>query len=624
MCGICGIVGQHKNSQEVLERMMFRMHHRGPDDDGTYIDDKTMLGFKRLSIIDLEHGHQPMKNEDETVIVVFNGEIYNFHDLRVILEGKGHVFANHSDTECLIHAYEEYGKEMVAHLRGMYAFAIWDTKRQVLFAARDSFGIKPFYYTVQNETLVFGSEIKSILEYPEYKREVNLTALDCYLSYQYSVLPETLFQEVYKLLPGWSLEFKEGQIQLEQYYDPQLKQSHSKKVSKEQKMQVKEMLDQEIDASIEAHLVSDVEVGVLLSGGVDSNYLLHSSGVKKSFTVGFSEDNGRYSEMHQAKKMSDIMDCTNYQKQITAPEYWKRIQEAIYHMDEPLADPAAIALYFVDELAAKHVKVVLSGEGADELFGGYRIYHEPSSLRPFALVPGKCKKMLADSLQKSTRNFKGKNYLIRGCTPLQKRFIGNAKIFSKNEKEKLLKAKDITTEPSDLLQNMYAGMEKLDDVTKMQNIDIKNWLPGDILLKADKMSMAHSLESRVPFLDRKVYEAADRLPSSLKIRGNQTKYLFRQIAAKGLPEEVSEKKKLGFPVPIRVWLRQESYYKIVKECFLSKAAEQFFHTEVLLQMLDEHYNGSQDYSRKIWTIYIFLVWYRVFFEIEKFGNQDDV
>jgi len=619
MCGICGIVGQHIDRQEVLDRMMFRMHHRGPDDDGTYIDDNAMLGFKRLSIIDLDHGHQPMKNEDQTVVVVFNGEIYNFHELRTVLEGKGHIFANHSDTECLIHAYEEYGKEMVSHLRGMYAFAILDVKKQELFAARDPFGIKPFYYMVNDKTLVFGSEIKSILEYPGCVREVNLTALDCYLSYQYSALPETLFKGIYKLLPGWWLEFKDGEIQLEQFNDPVLKQSHPKKVSKDRQMEIKEILDQEIDASIESHLVSDVEIGVLLSGGVDSNYLLHSSGVKKSFTVGFCEDSGRYSEMHLAEKISGEMECANYQKEISAKEYWSRIPAVIYHMDEPLADPAAVALFFVDELAAQHVKVVLSGEGADELFGGYRIYHEPSSLSPFTLVPDKCKKALAAFLRKSGRNYKGKNYLVRGCTPLRRRFIGNAKIFSRDEKEKILKAKKIATEPSDLLQSMYDGMEKLDDVTKMQNIDIKNWLPGDILLKADKMSMAHSLESRVPFLDRKVLEAAEQLPSSLKIKGNQTKYLFRQVAAKGLPEDISEKKKLGFPVPIRVWLRQESYYAIIKESFLSEAAEKFFHTDVLIQLLDEHYNGSQDYSRKIWTVYIFLIWYRVFFEEETFG-----
>jgi len=607
MCGICGFTGNLIEKEDVLTRMMNRIIHRGPDSAGMHISDGVALGFRRLSIRDLNNGDQPMYNEDKTLVVTFNGEIYNYKELREDLEAKGHIFANNADTEVLLHGYEEYGTEMVKMLRGMFAFVIWDLKTKTMFGARDYFGIKPFYYTQINGNLVYGSEIKSILEHPEYKKEVNPEALENYLTFQYSVLPETFFKGIYKLMPSHCFTYKDGKMEISRYYDPQFIPDESY-----EKEDLVNRIDEVMQDSVKAHMIADVEVGSFLSSGVDSSYVAASFHGDKTFTVGF--DYEKYNEIDYAKALSKKIEIDNYSKLITTDEYWSILPKIQYHMDEPLADPSAIALYFVSNTAAQHVKVALSGEGADEFFGGYNIYHEPFSLAGYQKLPKGLRKGLAACVKAIPLRFKGKNFIIRGSKDVEERFVGNAFMFNEAEREKILKAPTGHYDHKELTKPYYEKVKHLDDVTKMQYIDVNFWLIGDILLKADKMSMANSLEVRVPFLDRKVFELARTIPTKYKVTDSNTKVAMREAAHRYLPDMVAEKKKLGFPVPIRIWLKEEKYYNIVKEAFTSEAAAKFFKVDEIVKFLDDHRDGKVDNSRKIWTIYMFLIWYRDFFE----------
>ena len=606
MCGFAGFTGHLDNGEEVLTNMMNRIIHRGPDSAGQHIDGKAYMGFRRLSIIDLDNGSQPMYNEDKKIVITFNGEIYNHQELRAELIEKGHIFANNSDTEVLIHAYEEYGEDMLNKLRGMFAFVIWDSEKETLFGARDFFGIKPFYYAVVDGNLVYGSEIKSILEYPGYKKELNETALENYLTFQYSVLDETFFKGIYKLMPSHCLTFHKGELKIKRYWEPTFEADNN--VSLDTLIQE---IDDAMHDSVEHHKISDVEVGSFLSSGVDSSYVAAIFNGDKTFTVGF--DYEKYNEIDYAKSLSEKIKIDNYSKLVSSQEYWAAIPKIQYHMDEPLADPAAIALYFVSQTAAKHVKVALSGEGADEFFGGYNIYREPHDLAGFQKLPLGLRKALAKCASALPFKFKGKNFLIRASKPVEERFIGNAFMFNEKERNKVLKHPTGKYNHTELTKPFYDKVKDKDDVTKMQYIDINFWLIGDILLKADKMSMAHSLEVRVPFLDRKVFDVARTIPTKYKVNKQNTKYAMRMAAHKYLPDMVAEKKKLGFPVPIRIWLKDEKYYNIIKKAFNSEAANKYFNTSELMKYLDDHKAGKADNSRKIWTVYMFLVWYEDFF-----------
>ena len=606
MCGFAGFTGHLDNGEEVLTNMMNRIIHRGPDSAGQHIDGKAYMGFRRLSIIDLDNGSQPMYNEDKKIVITFNGEIYNHQELRAELIEKGHIFANNSDTEVLIHAYEEYGEDMLNKLRGMFAFVIWDSEKETLFGARDFFGIKPFYYAVVDGNLVYGSEIKSILEYPGYKKELNETALENYLTFQYSVLDETFFKGIYKLMPSHCLTFHKGELKVKRYWEPTFEADNN--VSLDTLVQE---IDDAMHDSVEHHKISDVEVGSFLSSGVDSSYVAAIFNGDKTFTVGF--DYEKYNEIDYAKSLSEKIKIDNYSKLVSSQEYWAAIPKIQYHMDEPLADPAAIALYFVSQSAAKHVKVALSGEGADEFFGGYNIYREPHDLAGFQKLPLGLRKALAKCASALPFKFKGKNFLIRASKPVEERFIGNAFMFNEKERNKVLKHPTGKYNHTELTKPFYDKVKDKDDVTKMQYIDINFWLIGDILLKADKMSMAHSLEVRVPFLDRKVFDVARTIPTKYKVNKQNTKYAMRMAAHKYLPNMVAEKKKLGFPVPIRIWLKDEKYYNIIKKAFNSEAANKYFNTSELMKYLDDHKAGKADNSRKIWTVYMFLVWYEDFF-----------
>lgn len=610
MCGICGFTGSVDRNEQVLQKMTDVIAHRGPDGAGLYQTDEVSLGHRRLSIIDLELGAQPMFSQDRKIAIVFNGEIYNYQEIQAELIEKGYSFATNCDTEVLIVGYQAYGVDILQHVRGMFAFALWDEEKKQLFCARDFFGIKPFYYTVADEQLIFGSEIKSILEHPSYKKEMNPEALEQYLTFQYSVLPETFFKGIFKLMPGHYLLFKDGCAVTTRYWEPDF--------AMDPEAELEPLVDQ-IDAvmqdSVKYHMVSDVEVGSFLSSGIDSSFLTASlsriNPAARTFTVGFGDAN--YNEISYAKDLCEILGIEHNGKVITEEEFWDVLKTVQWHMDEPLADPAAVALYFVDREARKKVKVVLSGEGADELFGGYNIYHEPKSLAKIQKLPKGLRKAMAAAAQAIPFSFKGKNYLIRASKSVEERFIGNAYMFSPKERERLLLQAPSGVLPTDLTKPYYEKAKDLDDTTKMQYIDLNFWLLGDILLKTDKMSMANSLESRVPFLDKEVFRVARTIPTKYKVTETETKFALRKAANRYIPEKWAKKKKLGFPVPIRLMLREDLYYNKVKQAFTGDTARRYFHTEELVKLLDRHKSGKSDVSRKIWTVYMFLLWHEVYF-----------
>ena len=608
MCGFCGFTGKVENKEQVIENMMEKIIYRGPDSKGTHVDDYIALGFRRLSIIDLADGTQPIYNEDETKVIVFNGEVYNYREIREDLVKKGHIFRTKTDTEVILHGYEEYGPEVLNKFRGMFAIAIWDLVSKELFIARDFFGIKPMYYTQVGNDLVFGSEIKCILTHPNVKKELNIHALQNYLSFQYGVPNDTFFENIYCLQPGHYLKFKDGKLKITRYWKPEFKIDDAWEYDK-----LVEEIDKTFKDSVEAHKISDVEVGCFLSSGVDSSYVATQFKGQKSFTVGFNYN--KYNEIDYAKELAEEIGQDHYFKKITDDEFWNIVPTVQYYMDQPHADPSCVALYYVCNIASEHVKVVLSGEGADELFGGYRIYHEPYSLRYSKLLPRFMWKGIAGVLNAIPMNFPGKSYANRASKTLEERFIGNANLFSDKEKMKILKNTDGMKRTSEITKPFYDDTKGMDDVTRMQYIDINLWMIGDILLKADRMSMANSLELRVPFLDKEVWNLARTIPSKFKVtKDGRTKVAMREAALKNMPEKVAQRKKLGFPVPTREWLKQEKYYNIVRKEFESDTAKKYFVTEELIKLLDEHFNLKKDNSRKIWTIYVFLIWYKQFFE----------
>ena len=607
MCGICGFTGEILNREKILKNMTDVITHRGPNSEGFFSTEAISMGFRRLSIIDLDDGNQPIYNEDKTLVLTFNGEIYNYKELREELMTAGHKFYTDTDSEVLIHGFEEWREKLLDKIRGMFAFAIFNTVDSSLFMARDFFGIKPLHYAIVGNQLVYGSEIKSILQFPKFEKNFNRKALDKYLSFQYSVPPETFFDGVYCLLPGHYLWYKDCKLEITRYFEatfePDEKLTLDEAVTK---------IETVFEESVKTHKVSDVEVGCFLSSGVDSSYVSTYFSGQKAFTVGFGSDE-KYNEIGFAKKLAEKVGLEHHYKVISPEEFWDNISHVQYIMDQPLADPSCIALYFVSKLASEFVTVVLSGEGADELFGGYNIYHEPISLCKYQKIPRFLRCALATVVEAIPANFKGKNFIIRGSKDLPERFIGNAFMFSQKDKKKLLKDTNLATAPQKVCEKFYEKTKNFDDITRMQYLDVNLWMVGDILLKADRMSMANALELRVPFLDKEVFKVARTIPSRLKVNNENTKVALRSAALKHLPKFTAEKKKLGFPVPIRVWLREEPFYNIVKNMFTSDIANEFFNTNVLLDYLDRHFAGKEDNSRKIWTIYIFLVWYNVYF-----------
>ena len=618
MCGIIGFSGRIDNADAVLSEMMEKIRHRGPDAGGKYLNGEIALGHRRLSIIDItEQGDQPIFNEDRSMVLVFNGEIYNYKEIREQLLAAGHTFRTETDSEVLIHGYEEYGTELLNKLRGMFSFVIWDEKQKTLFGARDFFGIKPMYYAEMGGSFLFGSEIKAFLPHPHFKKELNPDVLEQYLTFQYSPTEDTFFKGVKKLPAAHYFIYQDGKLTVERYWDVHFHADDAPLLGDWVKT-----ISETFRDSVAAHKIADVEVGSFLSSGVDSSYVAAVADVDKTFTVGFGSDE-KYNEIGWAKRFSRAIGKENYSHVITQQEYWDALPGIQYQMDEPLADPSCIALYFVCKLAAEQVKVVLSGEGADEIFGGYNVYSEPDATW-YDKLPMIVRRGIgnAASLLPAKR---GVNFLVRKGRTLEERFIGNAYIFTPAERKALLKIKTDAPAPTAVTKPFYDKVQDADTVTKMQYLDLHLWMTGDILLKADKMSMAHSLELRVPFLDKEVMHVAEQIPTKFRVTHRvptddktpyTTKYAMRLAAKRDTPPETADtaaKKKLGFPVPIRVWLKQDDCYSTVRTAFVSPAAEQFFHTDKVIRLLDDHKNGKKDNSRRIWTVYMFLVWYKVYF-----------
>lgn len=611
MCGFVGFTGQHENKKEILHRMMARIVHRGPDMAGDYVDENAALGFRRLSIIDLsEAGNQPMTNEDGSIVIAFNGEIYNFLSLREELVAKGHVFKTRCDTEVIVHGYEEYGTDIVVRLRGMFAFVIIDKKKNRLFGARDYFGIKPFYYTkLSDGNIAFGSEIKTFLEHPAFVKAVNEKALLPYLTFQYSSTEETFFAGVYKLPPAHTFLYEKGKVTVARYWDVRF---DARSMNMED---CAEEIDHIVHESVTAHRISDVKVGAFLSGGVDSSYITACLMPDKTFSVGF--DYSKFNETDYAKELSDKLGIQNYKKIITADECFDAFSDIQYHMDEPQSNPSSVPLWFLAKLASEQVTVVLSGEGADEIYAGYEEYDISPRDAKYRRLPSFIR-IAAAAVARKLPYFKGHDFIIKNSGRPEDYFIGQAKVFPYREAKSILKPRfSDAPSPYDITAPVYARVRDKTELEKKQYLDLNLWLPGDILLKADKMSMAHSLELRVPFLDRVVMEHAATIPSQLKINGIDTKYVFRRAANKTLPDAWADRKKMGFPVPIRFWLREEKYYNIVKEVFVSDYAELFFDRDALIKLLDDHKAEKANNQRRIWTVFTFLVWYKRFFIDEK-------
>lgn len=614
MCGFVGYTKPLTLNENTINDMLDTIVHRGPDSHGTYTDEGVTFGFRRLKIIDLtDVASQPMTNEDECCVLVFNGEIYNYRELREDLIGKGHIFKSQTDSEVIIHGYEEYGIEIISKLRGMFAIAIWDHKNERLLLARDMFGIKPLYYTrnTTNGSMIFGSEIKSFLKHPFFRKELNKQALKPYLTFQYSVLDETFFKGVFKLQPGHMLIYEHNKIKIQSYWD-----ANYTSVESSLEMYVSE-INQTIRESVDSHKISDVPVGSYLSGGVDSSYISALLKPDKTFTVGFQDYDGHFNETDLAEDLSKRLQLDNYKRLVTADECFEALPKIQYHMDEPQSNLSSLPLYFLAELASQHVTVVLSGEGADEIFGGYDWYASTPMMEKYNKIPYGIRRVVSKVAKKLPKH-RISNFLVKGGLKVEESFIGHAKVFEEADAIGILRD-EYREGPSvqSITRKVFDNVQDKDDLTKKQYLDLKLWMPGDILLKADKMSMAHSLEMRVPFLDRKVMNLATRMPSHLRVRSQTTKLAFRAAAKQVLPEEWAKRPKVGFPVPIRYWLREEKYYNLVKVSFLSDNAKQFFHTEKLLGYLEAHYSGKTNHARYIWTVYVFLVWYRTFFEAEE-------
>lgn len=603
MCGICGIVRKGDN-KDIIKKMNDRIMHRGPDGEGYYIDGDIAFGHRRLSIIDLSTGDQPIYNEDNSVVTVYNGEIYNYLELRSELESLGHEFKTKSDTEVLVHGYEEWHTDLPKHLRGMFAFAIHDKKRNEIFLARDNFGIKPLYYAKMNDSFMFASEIKSFLDVPDFKKEFNEEILETYLEFSFVPTNETFFKGVYRLDAGCSLLYKDEDIKINKYF---------KLDFKEDKMSftdaVKNISDV-MEDSVKRHLIADVEVGSFLSSGIDSSYIVSLARPHKTYTVGY--ENKKYDEINYAKDLADKLGIKNESKIIKKDEYLDAISKIMYHLDEPTSDPAAISLYFVAKLASRDLKVVLSGEGADEFFGGYNYYREEVDYKFYNKIPF-CIRHAIGKVAGLFPEVRGFNFLVRRGEKLENSYIGVNRNFSEKMARKVLR-KNYELKAIDVTKDVYNEFKDYSNIDKMQAIDINFWLMKDILLKADRMTMASSIEGRVPFIDKEVFSVASKLPFDYKVTKENTKVALREAARKVIPTDAYKKKKLGFPVPIREWIKDGTFKEDIEKTINSDVANKYFNVKFLNKLFNEHISGKKDNYRKIWTVYTFIKWYQVFFE----------
>ncbi|MBT9134713.1 MAG: Asparagine synthetase (glutamine-hydrolyzing) 1 [Firmicutes bacterium] len=612
MCGISGFLDTRLSLDEkkgVLTKMMSAIAHRGPDDFGSFVDDDVALGFRRLSIIDVAAGHQPLCNEDASLWLTFNGEIYNYLELRAGLIERGHRFATHTDSEVILHLFEEQGIECIKLLRGMFAFVIWDTATKTLYGARDRFGIKPLYYTRQGGAFIYASEAKAILEHPAVVRAVDEDSLQHYFTFQFVPDPATLFKGIRRLPPAHYFSLRDGQLSLNKYW--QLEFRPERKPAS----YFVEGTEHLLTEAVRMHMMSEVPRGAFLSGGVDSSVivaLLRKMGDLSTYSVGYAE--AKYDELPEARYTAHALATDHHEVRVSAEDMWEALPDIIWHMDEPVADPAACALYFVAKRASQDITVVLSGEGADEVFGGYGIYREPGEVRKFARFPSPMRALLASIGRMLPEGVKGKDYLRRATTPLAERYFGNALIFSEAQKDRLLALRsNRRLLPTDITRPYFEQAKELDDIAQMQYLDFNTWLAGDILVKADRMTMAHSLELRVPFLDHHLVEFAATIPPELKVNGNMTKYVLRQAALNWLPPEVAKRPKRGFPVPTREWIKRDWQARFAATLKRSSISH-YVNTNYAQEMLAEHIAGKSDHSRRLWTILVFQLWHRLYIE----------
>lgn len=638
MCGFVGFTAvdyDQEMNKAVVKDMADRIAHRGPDDEGFFINDQVAMGFRRLSIIDLEGSRQPMQNADGSVTVTFNGEIYNFQELREELLALGYEFKTKGDTETIVHGYEAWGTDVLQRLRGMFAIAIWDDKAQRLVCARDIFGIKPFYYQQMGDRLIWGSEIKSFLAHPAFTKELNEAMLPQYLCFEYMNDSQTMFKNVHKLLPGHFMVFENGKLDIECFYHITYKIDETKTID-----EWAEIICDVFDESVQAHQIADVEVGSFLSGGIDSSLAAFDMGQHadiKTFSVGYdttgseearakAEASGfkiKLDELKDAHAFADWAHLPNFDVQVSAKEFLDVVPTEQYHMDEPLGAPSAIPLYFVSQLANKQVKVVQSGEGADELFGGYWIYHDQYEFSKYFRVP-RALRSAGGHLAETLPPFHGRRFAMRGSGGPEKSYQRTSMNYMWDEIPHVLKNYAGPCKPWEWVKPHFdeAAKQDIDIITQTQYVDMVSYMPFDICLKADKMSMAHSLELRVPFLDKKVLDVALQLPTNCRVTDEHAKYALRKAAERlGFPQTVAHMPKQPFITPLTVWLQTDLYYNRIKEAFTSEAAEKFFNTDYLVQMLDDHYHA--DFSTqegraklkmmRIWNIYCFLCWYEVFF-----------
>lgn len=610
MCGFVGFVDKRiSNKKEIIKDMNNTIIHRGPDDEGYYVDDNVALGFRRLSIIDLSSGKQPIYNEDESLVLVFNGEIYNYKDIREDLIKKGHIFKTNGDTEVLIHGYEEYKEKLLNMLRGMYAFVIWDKNSNELFGARDIFGIKPFYYYFDNNCFIVSSEIKAMLKNTNFNKELNEDMLPYYLMYEYIPNENTLFKNVYKLLPGEYFKYKNNNLTINKYFDINYNidntLSHEEYVNK---------IIKAFEDSVKAHKISDVEVGAFLSSGIDSSYtvkkLSQINDKLKTFSIGYKEE--KYSELAGAKEFAKEEKVNQVITLLDEEEFFNSFEDIQWHMDEPLPNPSAVPLYHLAKCASKYVKVVLSGEGADELFGGYEWYQDPFMYERYLKVP-KFFRNIFSFTASLMPHFHGKNFLIKGNKDAQGRYVRQEYVFNYQDTKKIINSKKKFKHPNTLVTKHFNKVKNLDDITKIEYADIMTWLPYDILQKADKMSMAHSIELRVPFLDKKMLEIAMMLPVKERVNKKVTKIALRDAAAKEINHKTAYRRKIGFTVPLNEWIKKDKYYNMIKKDFESEIANKYFNQKLILKLLEDHKNNKLFSTKKIWTIWTFIVWYKMFF-----------
>lgn len=610
MCGIVGFIDKKstKEKNKIIKEMAQKIAHRGPDGEGYFTNDLVALGHRRLSIIDIEGGAQPLYNKDKSMVIVFNGEIYNYQALKDELIKKGYEFHSKTDTEVILHGYAEWKDDLYNKLRGMFSFVIYDKKNNEVIGARDHFGIKPFYYYLKDEEFMFGSEIKSFLAHPDFQKEINKDALKMYLIFQYSVKEETFFKNVYKLKPGHFFRYKDGNLDISPFYEL----SYEKHQNEKSYDAIRRELTSVLEDSIYYHqMTSDVEVGAYLSGGVDSSYVVSVAKPDKTFSVGFSYEG--FDETDYAKDLSDMLGIKNYRKKISADDFFDALPKIEWHTDEPHANLSTVPLYFLSELTRQEVKVALSGEGADEMFGGYNEYNDPFLLKMYLHVPLLIRKGIR-AISRHLPHFPGRNTLIKYGLPFNERYIGHGTFMEEWEANKMLSDNLKSDETiADILEPVYSKVKNEDELTKKMFIDFHFWLPQDILLKADKMSMSHSIELRTPLMDIDVFRYARTIPNHFLLKDKETKYIFRDISKKKVPEEWAKRRKCGFPVPFSKWIREEKFYQLVKTAFNKDFVDEFFDKDYINLLLDNHYSKKENNGRKIYNIYCFLVWYQQYF-----------